>query len=583
MLAAWTCILAAGVLLHMNHAEDCPALTLVQSRSQQMQRQASATSKTNHFSVASDASTDTVVIDFRYANLVQNNLGGLGPAMEGPQLMVIKNVSLYGGRSLNMEIESLSEYFAADVGKNSHQGPFVQINVLNDKTVDLAFSLRYDDSGELAQVPNFNMSFWDLDNGKKSGGVESVTVGPIVAHYTSSQTEFTTTKISPSQWKFTATDFGKMSDNPDDLSVLTPQQISRAVEVETSSSTLQVSLGVSMLTTSWKPNSGRTFLIGGSSTSPSFSQHTQGELPLRVVLQAHNSNYMARCRDCQTTVGANPDTATVHATSPAAAYAQFTVKNMDGGKVALMSDIGKFVARCRGCIVNGAKPDAITIHANDPNHVWAQFSPELQANGYQALKTDIGTYVSRCHGCSPNAAVSDTVTCHALAPPPAYSVWRIVPLTWPTGIKIAMQGDNGRWMSRCRDCQNTVGTKPDTGVVEQTSPAPLNVHFTVVNVGGGKIALKSDLGNFAARCNGCVVNGAKSDTIMFHVDDPTYSFAQFTPELLSNGKYALKADTGKYVSRCYGCSPGASVSNTVTVHEGSPGVPWAQWNLVVLL
>jgi hypothetical protein len=102
-------------------------------------------------------------------------------------------------------------------------------------------------------------------------------------------------------------------------------------------------------------------------------------------------------------------------------------------------------------------------------------------------------------------------------------------------------------------------------------------------VGGGKIALKSDVGKFAARCNQCIVGQAQEDIITFHVDDPIAEYAQFTPVLLSNGKYALKSDTGKYVSLCSGCSPGATVDDTVTIHADSSLESWAQWNIVVLL
>jgi hypothetical protein len=526
---------------------------------------------------------DFVTLDFRYASLVQNNLGGKGPDTGGPELMEFKNVSKYRGRSLNLEIEALSDYYPADVNKNGLDGTFGQINVLNDKSVDLAFTLRYDDSGETAHVPKFNVSFWDLDNGKKSGGVESVTVGPILAHFTTSQSEFITTEISKSQWKFTATEFGKMDDNPDNLTVLTPEQLNRALEVETSSPTLYVTMNVTILANDWKPNRGRTFLIGGTSNNPAFSEHTLGEMPLRVALQAASGNYMARCRDCQKTVGTNPDTATVHATSPNFPYAQLVVMKMDGGRIALMSDIGKFASRCEGCIVNSVHADAITFHTNDPKQLHAQFLPELQLDGNTALKADTGRYVSSCTGCSPNSAVPDTVTCHANAPPLPYATWRVVPLTWPTGTKIALQGSNGLWMSRCTDCQKTVGPDPYSGSVVSVSPSNPAAHFTVISVGGGKIALKSDVGKFAARCNQCIVGQAQEDIITFHVDDPIVEYAQFTPVLLSNGKYALKSDTGKYVSLCSGCSPGATVDDTVTIHADSSLESWAQWNIVVLL
>ena len=99
-------------------------------------------------------------------------------------------------------------------------------------------------------------------------------------------------------------------------------------------------------------------------------------------------------------------------------------------------------------------------------------------------------------------------------------------------------------------------------------------------MGNGKIALKADTGKYAARCRGCIVNGAYPDFLTVHVDDPSAPYAQFTPETLPNGKIALKADTGKYVSRCRNCSPGAAYPDQVTIHIDDPtNAPYAQWTI----
>lgn len=153
--------------------------------------------------------------------------------------------------------------------------------------------------------------------------------------------------------------------------------------------------------------------------------------------------------------------------------------------------------------------------------------------------------------------------------------------------KVALQADTGKWFSRCRNCQQAVydGTKAnsDTVTVHINLPTPNQPYaqFEVIDMGGGKIALKSDLGKYVARCNSCVKGGAYPDFLTIHVTDPSVPYAQFTPELLSNGKYALKADTGKYVARCNGCSPSAAYSDTVTVHVEDPtDAPYAQWEMI---
>jgi hypothetical protein len=311
---------------------------------------------------------------------------------------------------------------------------------------------------------------------------------------------------------------------------------------------------------------------------------------LQVVLQGDTGNWLGRCNACQKTVGNKiPDTATVHVKAPTAdaSFARFEVVDVGNGKIALKADTGKFLARCNACIVGGTKPDFVTIHATDPSQAYAQFTPELLSNGKYALRADTGKYVARCNGCSPGSSQADTVTAHVDDPRSSpLAQWNIVPVSFPRGSKVALQGDTGNWLARCTACQKTVGDKiPDTAAVHVKALAADTTfaRFDVVDVGNGKIALKADTGMFLARCNACIVGGAKPDFVTMHVKDPSQPYAQFVPELLSNGKYALKADTGRYVSRCNACSPGSSQADTVTIHVDDPrSAPAAQWNIIYL-
>ncbi len=301
----------------------------------------------------------------------------------------------------------------------------------------------------------------------------------------------------------------------------------------------------------------------------------------RVALQSDTGNWMTRCRNCQKTVdGKFPDTVTVHVTKPTDRFAQFDVFSANG-KIAFKSDNGLFVTRCRNCIVGGAYPDSATIHVKSSSEKFAQFAPQLLENGKYALQADTGKYVTRCRNCSPGAAYEDTVTVHA-SQKDKFAHWRIIPITFPTGSKIALQDDMGGWFTRCRNCQKTVGGKfPDTVTTHVKNPNEKFARFEVVDVGGGKIALKADSGKYVTRCRNCIVGGAYEDSVTIHVDNPNGSFAQFTPEMVADGKYALKSDNGKYLARCRNCSPGAAYPDTVTVHAKKTD-SFAHWNIIYL-
>ncbi|SEM46036.1 hypothetical protein SAMN05444354_11743 [Stigmatella aurantiaca] len=303
---------------------------------------------------------------------------------------------------------------------------------------------------------------------------------------------------------------------------------------------------------------------------------------LKITLQSDEGTYFSRCNGCQKTVDNKiPDTVTTHAKDATGAYSQFELVLVGNGKVALKSDNGKFVARCNGCIVGGAKPDFVTVHADSASQAYAQFSIERLSNGKYALKADTGKYLARCNGCSPGASTPNTVTVHATDPnKEAYAQWAITPL-FPKGQKISLQADTGLYFARCNGCQKTVNNKfPDTVTVHVKAPTETYDQFEVREMGGGKIALKSDNGKYVARCNGCIVGSKQPDTLAVHVDDPAAAYAQFKPVLLNNGKWALESDTGKYAARCNNCSPGASQANTVTVHATDPNKEaYAQWNI----
>lgn len=260
--------------------------------------------------------------------------------------------------------------------------------------------------------------------------------------------------------------------------------------------------------------------------------------------------------------------------------------------------------------VQGGWPDYARVNYNSAESVWgvpltfAQIKAEIKANrpvnfswgwagggGHimvaKGINDDNGSqWVLINDPWPPNAGTSRWLTyTDYVSAANQYSHWRdysaIYPRSLPTGKKISLQADTGKFFSRCNNCQPSVnGSLPDTITVHATSAAPDQpwARFEVVDVGGGKIALKADTGKFVARCNGCIVGATTPDSAGVHATDTAGAPVQFTPQLLSNGKYAFKADTGKYLARCNGCSPGATTPDTVTVNGTNPdNEPAAQW------
>lgn len=233
----------------------------------------------------------------------------------------------------------------------------------------------------------------------------------------------------------------------------------------------------------------------------------------------------------------------------------------------------------------------------DPTIWWDTFSipPKTAFRIRHRFDDYWGNYVLHCHvlihedqGMMWNVQINNVQgqganPCEQLLEPVVIAEQPVANLPFTTGTKIALQADTGEWLSRCNNCQQTVGNKyPDTVTVHIDNPDSSNPYaqFEILDVGGGKIALKADTGKYVARCHNCITHGAYPDFLTVHVDDPSVPYAQFTPELLENGKYALKADTGKYVARCRNCSIGAAYPDTVTIHVDDPtNAPYAQWNI----
>jgi hypothetical protein len=130
--------------------------------------------------------------------------------------------------------------------------------------------------------------------------------------------------------------------------------------------------------------------------------------------------------------------------------------------------------------------------------------------------------------------------------------------------------------------------EPKTISMDLSDHYPLQVKFKVVrgdsSAADVKVALKSDSGLYAARCNNCIPKEAYPDNVAVHVKDPGKAFAQWYSQKLDNGNYAFKSvDSGKYMARCNNCIPGVAYPDNVFVHATDPEKEaWAQWEIITL-
>jgi hypothetical protein len=154
------------------------------------------------------------------------------------------------------------------------------------------------------------------------------------------------------------------------------------------------------------------------------------------------------------------------------------------------------------------------------------------------------------------------------------------------GDIIALQSDTGKYLARCEACIPGAPVANSAFIhVVSPSEGPW-AKWTVVDAGGGKIALKSDIGTYLARCNKCIPNAHLEDTAFVHATSPSVDYAKWTVEDAGDDKVGLKSDIGKYLARCRTCIPtnlasGLDDSAFIHVQSLSEG-PWAKWTVVKL-
>lgn len=165
------------------------------------------------------------------SNVVQNNLGGLGPGTGEPEIRY-KNAMDVDGRKIDVVLTAESPYKSPKPNKNGNTGDgFGRLLLWPKASTDFKFVFQDAATGEPVAVKDVALTFYDLDEAKNSLQRETVSVCGAKEAYTTADTELEhkTTGLCHS---FTSTTKGTGKDNPTKPDDLTRAQAARSVTYE---------------------------------------------------------------------------------------------------------------------------------------------------------------------------------------------------------------------------------------------------------------------------------------------------------------------------------------------------------------
>ena len=110
--------------------------------------------------------------------------------------------------------------------------------------------------------------------------------------------------------------------------------------------------------------------VAGLASGLHIQANHQDNFPDRLTLQADNGAYLSRCNKCGPSD--YEDSASLHETNPAYAWANWNVERVDS-RVAFKGDNGKYLSICPNCWKDSTSPqDAVFVNADTPtdNALW---------------------------------------------------------------------------------------------------------------------------------------------------------------------------------------------------------------------
>lgn len=165
------------------------------------------------------------------SNVVQNNLGGLGPDT-GAEEIRYKNAMDVNGKKIDVVLTAEGAYKSPKPAKNGYIGNgFGRFLMKTKASTSFKFTFQDSATGQAVAVKDVALTFYDLDEAKGKRQRETVSVCGAKEAYTTSDTELEHKAVGLCH-SFTSTTKGTGKDNPTIADDITKTQAARSVTYE---------------------------------------------------------------------------------------------------------------------------------------------------------------------------------------------------------------------------------------------------------------------------------------------------------------------------------------------------------------
>jgi len=175
--------------------------------------------------------------------VIQNNLAGSGPDA-GAQGIRFSRAALVGGQVIDVVLKAVGGTYGGKVSKNGKKGEFGVVSLKSGRTVDLEYSFVDSESGASVSLDAVALSFYDLDEGKKSSSRTTLTACGATNAIITTNTELTVDR--PNQcYAVSSSLHGTAANNPSSPGTLSEDQGARSVTLSYESvSSIQVTVAM---------------------------------------------------------------------------------------------------------------------------------------------------------------------------------------------------------------------------------------------------------------------------------------------------------------------------------------------------
>lgn len=166
-------------------------------------------------------------VDVDLSTVTSNNLGGQGPKTGAEEIRYQKAIKL-DGKTVDVVLTVDGEFSLDDSSRNGVSNQFGQLALTCGSSADFKFSFVDSQTGVPVEMDDMALTFYDLDQGKRGSGKESVSVCDPDEVFAMTNSELESSKAG-SCHRYSATVKGTKKDNPTDPKDLSAEQLAKAV------------------------------------------------------------------------------------------------------------------------------------------------------------------------------------------------------------------------------------------------------------------------------------------------------------------------------------------------------------------